>query len=102
MNEQKYGLAMTPEAKNTLNTLAPQPRPIYEIVNDIHRDWKNIHYAAAPYLHAMGWLNQITDYYGLDDARSIVLYFLSNASSWHGPGAKAIKAELKAMLKEKK
>jgi hypothetical protein len=28
-----------------------------------------------------------------------VLYFLSNASSWRGEVAKAIKAELKAMVK---
>jgi hypothetical protein len=36
---------------------------------------------------------------GFDSARSVVLYFLSNASSWRGDVAKRVKAELKAHLK---
>lgn len=39
------------------------------------------------------------DKYGADDARGIVLYFLSNATAWRGPVARAVKAELKGMLK---
>jgi hypothetical protein len=34
----------------------------------------------------------------MDTAKSIVLYFLSNASSWRGEKAKSIKAELKKMV----
>ena len=34
-----------------------------------------------------------------DDARTVVLYFLSNSATWRGPDAKRIKAELKEMLK---
>jgi hypothetical protein len=34
-----------------------------------------------------------------DTARSVVLYFLSNATTWRGPKAKEIKKELKAMMK---
>jgi hypothetical protein len=41
----------------------------------------------------------IRDRFGHDDARGLVLYFLSNAGSWRGPVAKRIKAELKAALK---
>lgn len=74
-------------------------RPIYEIATEIRKDWKNVNYAAKPYLDAMSTLNSISDNYIMDSGKSIVLYFLSNASSWRGEVAKAIKAELKAMVK---
>jgi hypothetical protein len=74
-------------------------RPLGEIAGDIRRDWKNVNYAAKPYLDAMLSLNSINDNFYADDGRSIVAYFLSNASTWRGPVAKAIKAELNAMLK---
>lgn len=74
-------------------------RPIHEIAWEIKRDWKNIYFGARPYLDAMFALNSISDNYGLDSGKSVVLYFLSNAATWRGPKAKAIKAELKAMLK---
>jgi hypothetical protein len=45
----------------------------------------------------MSGLDKITDSYGADDARSIVNYFLANATSWRGPKAKEIKAELKTL-----
>lgn len=37
--------------------------------------------------------------YGYDDGKSIVMYFLSNATAWRGDTARAIKAELKRRLK---
>jgi len=73
------------------------PRPISEIARDIRQDWKNVNYAAKPYLAAMSDLSSITDNYGSDSAESVVLYFLCNASGWRGPIAKSIKAELKAL-----
>lgn len=63
------------------------------------RDWKNVNFAAAPYLRAMRDLDNMQSMYGLDDARSIVIYFLSNASTWRGEVAKLVKAELKQRLK---
>lgn len=75
-------------------------RPLYQIARDIRRDWKNVNYAAAPYLSALGSLDSIKDNYEADSGKSIVLYFLANAGTWKGPKAKEIKAELKAMLKE--
>ena len=74
-------------------------RPIYEIAKEIRKDWKNIYFGAVPYVDAMQELNQITDKYYADDAKSVILYFLANASSWRGETAKRIKAELKAMAK---
>ena len=74
-------------------------RPLYEIAADIRRDWKNVNYAAKPYLEAMAALNNINDKYYFDDAKSVVLYFLANAGSWRGDVAKRIKKELKEMSK---
>lgn len=75
------------------------PRKLYEIANEISSDWKNVNYAAKPYLNAMYALDTVDQKYGMDGGRSIVLYFLSNASSWRGETARRIKAELKGMLK---
>ena len=82
-------------AKTTKNV---QNRPLYEIARDIRNDWKKPYFGAKPYLDAMATLDSIEDNYGWDSAKSIVLYFLSNASTWRGDTAKAIKKELKAMV----
>ena len=47
----------------------------------------------------MGSLDSINDTYGYDDAKSVVLYFLSNATTWRGDDARRIKAELKSLAK---
>lgn len=73
-------------------------REIHTIAREIKQNWgPKVNYAAKPYLDAMGSISGIGDKYGYDDARSIVLYFLSNASSYRGDIAKAHKAELKAL-----
>lgn len=73
-------------------------RSLETISREIRADWKNVYFAAKPYLEAMRSLGSIDDKFGYDDGRSIVLYFLSNASTWRGSTAKAVKAELKGML----
>jgi len=73
-------------------------RPLYEIAAEIRHDWLKVNYAAKPYLDAMATLESASDSYGYDTAKSIVLYFLSNASSWRGETAKRIKAELKGLI----
>lgn len=72
-------------------------RPLYVIARDIYKAWPKVNYAAKPYLEAMADLTSIEDKYGYDNARSIVLYFLSNASSFRGDQAKALKLELKSI-----
>ena len=72
-------------------------RPLYQIATEIRRDWKKVYFGAVPYLDAMQSLDSIEDNYIMDSGKSIVLYFLSNASTWRGETAKRIKAELKAM-----
>jgi hypothetical protein len=74
-------------------------RPLNEIAREIRKDWVKPYFGAVPYISAMMSLNSIDDNYGFDDARSIVLYFLANASSWKGETARRIKKELKAMAK---
>ena len=74
-------------------------RPLYEIAREIRKAWTKVSPYAEPYLEAMESLNSINDNYYLDSGKSIVLYFLSNASTWRGEDARRIKAELKEMLK---
>lgn len=74
-------------------------RPISEIAAEIGRSWKNVYFGARPYLEAMHSLDSAADSYGFDDARSIVTYFLSNATNWRGDDARRIKAELKEAIK---
>ena len=74
-------------------------RPIYVIANEIKKDWTKVYFGAVPYLDAMITLDKVTDKYGWDEGKSIVNYFLVNASTWRGEKAKQIKAELKAMVK---
>ena len=74
-------------------------RPLYEIAREIRKAWTKVSPYAEPYLEAMESLDSINDNYYFDSGKSIVLYFLSNASTWRGDDARRIKAELKEMLK---
>ncbi len=68
---------------------------ISTIAREISRNWKNVNYAAKPYLQAMYSLDSVKDSYYEDSAKSIVSYFLCNASGYRGEAAKAHKAALK-------
>lgn len=71
-------------------------RPLHVIASEIRKDWgSKINFAAKPYLDAMTTLDKVTDNYVMDSGKSIIIYFLSNASTWRGDTAKSIKAELK-------
>lgn len=71
--------------------------PLYRYAGTIKRNWDNIDRAAKPYIDAMFHLDQITDYYGADTGRSIVAYFLANASKWKGEVARNTKKELRKL-----
>jgi hypothetical protein len=73
-------------------------RSISTIARDIQSDWTKPYFGAVPYLQAMRAFDSISDKYYYDDAESVVRYFLANAAQWRGDKARAIKAELKAML----
>lgn len=72
-------------------------RALSEIAKEIRQCWKNVYFGAEPYLKAMSTLNSIEDNYYADDGKSIVLYFLANASTWRGEDARRIKKELNQM-----
>ena len=70
-----------------------------EISAIIRKDWKKVNFAAKPYLEAMQSLHSVRSSFGYDSGKSVVLYFLSNSSSWRGDVAKAVKLELKSRCK---
>jgi hypothetical protein len=73
-------------------------KTISTIAREISREWKNVNYAAKPYLQAMYSLDGVNDSYYQDSAKSVVSYFLCNASGYRGDTAKAHKAALKAIV----
>ena len=73
-------------------------RSLAAIARDIRRAWPRPYFGAVPYLDAMLSLELISDSYGADSAADIVRYFLSNAATFRGPEARALKAELKGLL----
>jgi hypothetical protein len=81
-----------------------EQRSLSTIAREIRRTWvdkdgnSKVYFGAVPYLEAMQYLEGPGDSFGDDDAKSVVMYFLSNATYWRGPDAKRIKAELKAMF----
>ena len=79
--------------------MSQQSRPLYEIAREIKKDWQKVYFGAVPYLDAMLTLNKVSDNFYEDSGKSIVLYFLSNASSYRGENAKRIKKELKELCK---
>ena len=74
-------------------------RPLDVIAREIREDWKKVNYAAEPYLNAMQQLICPEDSYFMDSGDSVVRYFLANATTWRGEKAKAIKLELKEIIK---
>ena len=69
------------------------------IANFIKRDWTNIYFGAKPYLDAMTEIASIDDSYLEDNAKSIVLYFLSNARTYRSENALKIKLHLNKICK---
>jgi len=97
---EDLGYTASRKKARTASVRKTASRPLYEIADEIYRDWKNVNYGAKPYLDAMMSLDSINDMYYADTAYSVVAYFLSNASSWKGETAKRVKAELKSMMKK--
>lgn len=76
-------------------------RPLYEIARDALRDDTlkgSARAFAQPYLAALTHCSKADDEYIFEDARTQILYALSNLQSWRGESARTIKAELKSHL----
>ena len=101
--EEPYNMDSIPEGNENIGpSVTTTVRPLSSIARDVRKNWPNVNFAAKPYLDAMATMNSIDDNYGMDSGKSVVAYFLSNATTWRGPEAKRIKLELNAMLKGKK
>lgn len=93
-------------------------RPIYAITSDILADMKAQYSSAVvaskgkrvpqprekfayamPYINAALNLDKIEERYFEDSGKSVVAYMLSNLTTYRGETAKALKAELKEMIK---
>jgi len=79
--------------------MATATRSLSDIAREIRSDWKNPYFGAVPYLDALSSLDGVEDQYGCESAKTIVVYFLSNATAWRGDTARRVKAELKAAIK---
>ena len=97
------------ETRDTLGDQAKAipagPRSLMKIARDIKGSpWyrSNSSIYARDYVEAMSRLNKITDQFFADTAESVVRYALANLTTWRGDQARAIKAELKDLLKAAK
>jgi len=72
---------------------AQAKKTVSQIAKEIRANWTKPYFGAVPYINAMLYEN-----YGFDDETSIVLYFLSNASTYRGVLAKQHKKELKEIV----
>jgi hypothetical protein len=78
------------------------PRSLATIAGEIMGSpWyrSNASIYARDYVQAMASMRSINDQYFADTAESVVRYALSNMTTWRGDQARAIKAELKDLLK---
>ncbi len=101
-NTEKTGYCVPqyPNMKGTaMSDQKTVTRPLHVIAAEINRTWPKVNFAARPYLDAMGARSAIQGSVPPNDGESVVLYFLSNASTWRGDDARRIKAELKALIK---
>ena len=68
-------------------------KTVPQIAREIRQNWVKPYFGAIPYLNAM-----LKNDYGFDSEKSIVLYFLANASTYRGEIAKQHKKELKEIV----
>ena len=71
-----------------------------DIGHFIQKTWKKPYFGVVPYITAMTQIDS-DGMYEADNWTSIVVYFLSNATTWHGEDARAVKKELNYRLKRK-
>ena len=89
----------TPEKKEKVDY---SDKSISQLASIAKKDWGKVYYSAVPYLNAMRSLEKITDKYEADSGRTVVVYFLANATQWKGDVARAVKKELNKRLGGKK
>ena len=73
-------------------------RALNLIMREVKQDWKKPYFGAVPYIQALSQMDNVSQNYGEDSAKKLVLYFLANANTWRGETARRVKAELKSMV----
>jgi hypothetical protein len=101
MDRKKVASELVKLAKEVMAADDVTHMSVNEIGSLIAREWHPANYAAKPYIEAMQDIDAQGNYIA-DSWTSIVAYFLSNATSWRGDTAKAVKAELNKRLKHKR
>lgn len=78
-----------------------EKRTFAEIVKEIRTLWSKPYFGAVPYLNALGTIHSSDKDapYLFETAGDMVPYLLANMTTFRGPDAKRIKAELKEMVK---
>jgi hypothetical protein len=89
----------TPEQEANLKFMLPNYK-LNEIAQVIRNNWDKVYFGAVPYLEAMNTLVDIRQNYMADSGKEIVIYFLSNATTWRGPVARLVKKELNDRVKK--
>ncbi len=92
---QKDAIDVHHATKQRVNIMT---RPLYEIAREIRTNWRPVYFGAVPYLAAMGQMDKVTENYGDDTGKSVVVYFLANAQGWRGETARRVKMELRLMI----
>lgn len=70
-----------------------EKKSVSQIAREIRQNWTKPYFGAVPYLNAM-----LRSDYGFEGEKSVVLYFLANASTYRGEKAKEHKAQLKKLI----
>jgi len=73
-------------------------RPLYEIADEIRKDWRPMPEYAHVHFEAFECATSVDEMYMCDSVKSEICYFLGSAQTWKGEVAKRIKLELKAMV----
>lgn len=76
-------------------------RLIWEIAEDIDKDYDNLPESAIPFLDKLLALNKMEDSYEGQDAHNLISQFLLCAIDWRGPIAAKVKKELNYLIGKK-
>jgi hypothetical protein len=76
-------------------------RLIWEIAEDIDKEYDNLPESAIPFIDKLLALNKLEDSYEGQDAYSIIFQFLLCAIDWRGPIASKVKRELNQIIGKK-
>lgn len=70
--------------------------PISRLVRIMRKDWgAKVYFGAVPYIDALSCVDTAGETVGCDNACYLIMYLLSNSTTWRGATARQVKAALK-------